>query len=161
MAWLNLDNLRASKTALMRLVERYDLSGYRISHLEIQKLAYLLKVAGEPGLQGLIYHRSHYGPYAYNLSHTLGGMEVGDGCDPGSDLPFDRVSQLIEEFETPYGLEMLASLHWVAQEDPQAAANCEVAIERVRKWSDRKKDLFKPQHLAMAWSHLKTQGWLG
>jgi hypothetical protein len=160
MAWLNLDNLWASKTALVRLVERYDLSGYRTSHLEMQKLAYLLKVAGEPGLQGLTYRRSHYGPYAYNLSYALGGMEGDNGWDPGSDRPLDRVSQLIEGFETPYGMEMLATLHWVAQEDPQAAVDCEVAIERVREWSDRKKNLFKPQHLVMAWNHLKTQGWL-
>ncbi len=161
MAWLNLDNLRASKTALVRLVERYDLSGYRTSHLEVQKLAYLLKVAGESGLQDLIYRRSYCGPYAYNLSHALSGMEVGEGYDLGCDRPFDRVSQLIEGFETPYGMEMLATLHWVAQEDPQAAVNCEVAIERVQEWSDRKRNLFEPQHLAIAWSHLKTQGWLG
>ncbi len=31
---------------------------------------------------------------------------------------------------------MLATLHWVAPEDPQAAADCEVAIERVQEWSD-------------------------
>jgi len=24
-----------------------------------------------------------------------------------------------------------------------------------------KKSLFKPQHLTMAWNHLRTQGWLG
>jgi len=52
MAWPNLDNLWASKTALMRLVERYDLLGYCTSHLEMQTLAYFLNVAGEPGLQG-------------------------------------------------------------------------------------------------------------
>lgn len=160
MAWLNLDNLRGSKTALVRLVERYDLSGYRTSYLEIQKLAYLLKVVGEPELQGLTYRRSHYGPYAHNLSQALAGTEGDDSSDQGSDRALDRVSQLIEGFETPYGLEMLATLHWVTQEDPRAAADCAVAIERVREWSDRKKNFFKPQHLSMAWNHLKTQGWL-
>lgn len=63
----NLDNLFATKTALRRLTAYYRLSGYPTSYLEIQKLAYLLKVAGEPELQGLIYRRSHHGPYAYNL----------------------------------------------------------------------------------------------
>jgi len=161
MAWLNLDNLQGSKTALVRLVERYDRSSYRISHLEIQKLAYLLKVAGEPGLQGLIYHRSNYGPYAYNLSHALDGVEGDNGCEQNRDRSFEHVSQLIEGFETPYGMEMLATLHWVAQEDPQATVDCEVAIQRVREWSERKKNLFKPNHLKMAWEHLKVQGWLG
>ncbi|MGB7312054.1 MAG: hypothetical protein WA939_03895 [Nodosilinea sp.] len=159
MAWLNLDNLWASKTALMRLVERYDLSGYRTSHLENQKLAYLLKVAGEPALQGLIYRRSHHGPYAYNLSQALEGMKGKDDYGQGRDRLVDRVSQLIAGFETPYGLEMLATLHWIAQEFPQAA-DCEVAIARVQEWSDRKKNLFKPRHLEIAWDHLKAKGWL-
>ncbi len=119
--------MTAFRASLIRILELYGLPGYSASRIEIQKLAYFLKVAGEPTLQTLTYQRFH----------------------------------LIEGFETPYGMEMLATLHWVAQEDPQAAADCEVAIERVREWSDRKKNLFKPQHLVMAWNHLKTQDWLG
>jgi len=142
------------------LLELYGRSGYRASYIEVQKLTYLLKVAGEPELQGLIYRRSNYGPYAYNLSHALGGTDDNNGCGQGSDRPLERVSQLIEGFETPYGLEMLATLPWVAQEDPQAVVDREVAIERVREWSDRKKQLFQSRHLAIAWNHLKAQGWL-
>lgn len=142
------------------LLKLYGQSGYRASYIEVQKLAYLLKVAGELGFQGLTYRRSNYGPYAYNLSHVLERTKGDDDYGQSSDRPFDRVSQLIEGFETPYGLEMLATLHWVAQEYPQAAVDCVVAIERVQEWSDRKKNLFKPQHLTMAWNHLKDQGWL-
>jgi hypothetical protein len=57
-------------------------------------------------------------------------------------------------------MEMLATLHWVAQEDPEAAKDCEVAIQRVHEWSDRKKQLFQVRHLAIAWNHLKALGWL-
>lgn len=101
MAWLNLNDLWASKTALVRLVEHYDLSGYRTSHLEIQKLAYFLKMAGEPELQGLTYRRSHYGPYVHKLDQSLEGTEGKGSCDQGSDHALDRVSQLIEGFQTP------------------------------------------------------------
>ena len=121
MTWLNLDNLSASKSALGRLTAYYRLSGYSASYQEIQKLAYLLKVAGEPALQGLIYRRSHHGPYAYNLSQALEGMKGKDDYRQGRDRRVDRVSQLIAGFETPYGIEMFATLHWVAQEFPQAA----------------------------------------
>ncbi len=179
--------MTAFRASLIRILELYGLPGYSASRIEIQKLAYFLKVAGEPTLQTLAYQRFHYGPYAHNLGHALQGMEghyirgYGDGSGraqiqvlPGgheaaqsflaegqnTDPYLERVSQLIEGFETPYGMEMLATLHWVAQEDPQAAADCEVAIERVQEWSDRKKNLFKRQHLAMAWNHLKAQGWL-
>jgi hypothetical protein len=71
----------------------------------------------------------------------------------------EKVSRLIEGFETPYGMEMLATLHWVAQEDPEAAEDCQIAIQRVQAWSDRKKSLFKPRHLKVAWAHLKAEGW--
>lgn len=179
--------MTAFRAALIRILELYGLPGYSASRIEIQKLAYFLKVAGEPTLQNLTYQRFHYGPYAHNLGHALQAMEghyirgYGDGSGRAqiqvlpagheaaqsflaeghnADPYLERVSQLIEGFETPYGMEMLATLHWVAQEDPQAAVDCAVAIERVKEWSDRKKNLFKPQHLTMAWNHLKTQGWL-
>jgi hypothetical protein len=71
----------------------------------------------------------------------------------------ERVSNLITGFETPYGMEMLATLHWVAIEDPQAAVDCERAIERVQQWSDRKRELFKPNHLRKAWQRLHEQNW--
>jgi hypothetical protein len=45
----------------------------------------------------------------------------------------ERVSNLITGFETPYGMEMLATVHWVATEDPQAAVDYERAIERVQE----------------------------
>jgi O-acetyl-ADP-ribose deacetylase (regulator of RNase III) len=179
--------MTAARAALVRILERYMLSGYRTSRIEIQKLAYFLKAAGEPALQKLDYQRFHYGPYAHNLDHALKRLEghyirgYGDGSDraqievlpegheaaqnflaqaQNADHHLERVSQLIEGFETPYGMEMLATLHWVAQEDPRAAVDCEVAIQRVQEWSDRKRNLFKPRHLEISWNHLKTLGWL-
>jgi uncharacterized protein YwgA len=53
---------------LIRLLELYGSCGYRTSYIEMQKLVYFLKVAGEPTLQKLEYERSHYGPYAHNLA---------------------------------------------------------------------------------------------
>lgn len=179
--------MTAARAALIRVLELYGISGYRTSRIEMQKLAYFLKMAGEPALQKLEYQRFHYGPYAHNLGHAMQRMEghyvrgYGDGSDraqiqvlpagqkaaqvffandPDADQYLNRVQNLIEGFETPYGMEMLATLHWVAQEDPDAAKDCELAIQRVHEWSDRKKQLFQPRHLAIAWSHLKAQGWL-
>lgn len=177
-----------AKAALLRLLDLYCQSGYRSSRIEVQKLTYFLKVAGEPAIQDLQYQRWHFGPYAHNLSHLLQRIEghyirgYGDGSDRAEIrvLPqakeeveqfleqsqeqqgpyLEQVARLIEGFETPYGMEMLATLHWVAQEDEAAATDVEVAIQRVGEWSDRKKTLFKPQHLKAAWQHLKSEGWL-
>ena len=179
--------MTSARAVLIRVLELYGLSGYRTSRIEIQKLAYFLKAAGEPALQKLQYQKFHYGPYAHNLGHALQRMEghyiqgYGDGSDRAQIqvLPagheaandflahektasqcLEQVSRLIEGFETPYGMEMLATLHWVSQEEPMAAQDCQVAIQQVEEWSDRKKNLFKPHHLVIAWNHLKAQGWL-
>ena len=71
-----------------------------------------------------------------------------------------RVGNLITGFETPYGMELLATVHWVAQEDAQAAIDSERAIVRVQEWSDRKRKLFKPDHIRKAWQRLREQNWL-
>ena len=174
-----------ARALFVRLLELYGIPGYRLSKLEIQKLAYFLQVAGEP--LRLRYVKHQYGPYADNLNHVLQKIEghftrgYGDRSQ-NSDiyvLPegrkeaeaflathqdsrerLERVSSLITGFETPYGMEMLATVHWVATEDPQAALDCERAIERVQEWSDRKRELFKPNHLRKAWKHLDEQNWL-
>jgi O-acetyl-ADP-ribose deacetylase (regulator of RNase III) len=185
--------MTAARAALIRVLELYGLSGYRTSRIEIQKIAYFLKVAGEPALQKLHYQKFHYGPYAHDLNHALQRIEghyiqgYGNGNDsigkprhsaqiqvlpagheaasdfldhhPTAHQYLEQVGRLIEGFETPYGMEMLATLHWVATSDPMAAEDCQVAIEQVQAWSDRKKNLFKPRHLEIAWNHLKDQGW--
>ncbi|EKD09476.1 Appr-1-p processing domain protein [Arthrospira platensis C1] len=172
------------RALLIRLLELYGIPGYRLTKLEIQKLAYFLQVAGEP--LRLRYVKHQFGPYADNLNHVLQKIEghyirgYGDRTEtsamyvlekgrdaadrfllahPDTGARLQRVSDLIEGFETPYGLEMLATLHWVATEDPQAAIDCDRAIEKVQEWSDRKRHLFKPNHLRIAWERLHTQNW--
>jgi hypothetical protein len=146
--------------AVFALIDHYRQGGYRTSPIEVQHLAYLLKTAGEPGLKRLVHRRGCYGPYAYNLTAVLQALVLPEHQAATRDRSLAWTCHLIEGFETPYGLEILATLHWVAQEDPEAAEDCQVAIQRVQAWSDRKKNLFKPRHLKVAWEHLKAEGWL-
>lgn len=46
---------------------------------------------------------------------------------PKHSLPI-RVKQLIEGFETPYGMELLSTIHWIVKHDPDINDNLE-AIE--------------------------------
>ncbi len=167
------------------LMELYNVPGYELSRLEIQKLAYLLQATGEP--LKLRYVKHKYGPYAENLNQVLQRLEghyirgYGDRSGraaihllPGAtmeahqllaDAPttrgrLDRVRRLIEGFETPYGMELLTSVHWVAQEDLQAAANPSVAITAVHAWNERKRTTFEAEHIRMAWERLRDQDWL-
>ena len=180
-------NMTRGRALLIRLLELYEIPGYRLSLLEIQKLAYFLQVAGEP--LKLRYTKYKYGPYADNLNHVLQRIEGhfirGYGDRTGGrnseiyvlpegrktaqsfleDCPdaierLTRVGNLITGFETPYGMEMMATVHWVVRENPQAATDVEVAIAKFQEWNERKRNLFKPQHIRKAWHRLQEQNWL-
>ena len=71
---------------------------------------------------------------------------------------YARVERLIDGFETPYGLELLATTHWVAAHE--GASNPGAAAELIRAWSPRKEHLFTDEHVEIAWTRLDEGGWL-
>lgn len=70
---------------------------------------------------------------------------------------FDRVGKLVEGFETPFGLELLAAVHWVATREN--ATGVEDAAVKVYAWNDRKKR-FSPGQIELAFETLRANGWL-
>ena len=70
----------------------------------------------------------------------------------------NRVTDLIEGHEDPYGLELLSSVHWVMREQPDARASADAAVA-VHNWNPRKRQTLKKEHLVKAWQRLKEQGW--
>ena len=71
---------------------------------------------------------------------------------------FDRVGGLVEGFETPFGLELLSTVHWTAtQGDPPA--NADVVTSRIHAWGDRKKQ-FTPRQVRIALDVLADKGWI-
>ena len=174
-----------ARALFVRLIEQYRLPDYRLSRLELQKLAYFLQVAGEPLRLHFVAHR--YGPYAESLNHVLQAMEghlirgygdrssgssiaLAEGAAEGAShfLAGDRegaarvqdVALLIEGFETPYGMELLATTHWVAVADGESTQDIERTIIGVQCWSQRKKARFQPEHIRQAYRRLDAQGWL-
>lgn len=177
------------RAALVGLIKRYLTPEYesRLSLLEIQKLAYFLQEAGQP--LKLKFEKAQFGPYADSLRHVLNIMEghftegFGDGNNkpdtpmclkPGaaqeaekvlSDHPliktrYQRVAEVIEGFELPYGMELLATVHWVSKENPSAASDVDIAIAEVQAWNSRKRIKMKPGHVKAAWNQLHSLGWL-
>jgi len=178
------------RATLIGLIDRYKMPGYDylLSLLEVHKLAYFPQCSGLP--LKLAFQKGLCGPYADNLPHVLSHIEghfivgYGDGKNspetPISLLPgaageaetflsahpekrdhFKHVSEVIEGFETPYGMELLSSAHWVAmQESAEARTSADAATEGVLSWNERKRKLFKPEHIRAAWSRLKETGWL-
>ena len=68
------------------------------------------------------------------------------------------VISLIQGFENPFNMELLASVHWVATQEK--ASTLEKCIERIQKWSLRKKNLMLPRYIEIAWNRLISKGWI-
>ena len=64
---------------------------------------------------------------------------------------------LVEGFEGAYGLELLASVHWIMVNDETAVDVRQVA-ERVQSWSSRKGRLFTEDHIRRAMSRVDVAG---
>ena len=178
-------NMTAARALLLKLMEQYLGLAYRLRLLEVQKLAYFLQEAGEP--LRLRYEAGHYGPFATNLNKVLERIEghfirgYGDSQKPDVEIGLlngatrtadaflvsheasrarlRRVAQLIEGFETPYGMELLSSVHWVATHGGDVL-DVDDAVRAVHGWNDRKKQMFSTAHIRVAWQQLVDEGWV-
>jgi len=178
--------MTTARALFIESMRRYVELAYRLTLLEIQKLAYFLQEAGEP--LRLRYEAGHYGPYAHNLNKVLEVLEghlirgYGDTQRPdveiellpgavekadaflqkheNSQARLARVTELIEGFETPYGMELLSSVHWVAHHDTEPVRSVDEAVHKIHQWSDRKHRMFRAEHICIAWKRLKEGGWL-
>ena len=175
-----------ARAMFIRLMDQYLVPAYRLTLLEMQKLAYFLQEAGE--MLRLRFQKGHYGPYAANLNKVLERIEghfirgYGDSQKPNvaiepvhdavveaerflaahkaSTERLGRVARLIEGFETPYGMELLSSAHWVAKHQEPPTINADAAIRDIHGWNTRKRLMFKPEHIRIAWEQLCDEGWL-
>ena len=68
----------------------------------------------------------------------------------------EKIKQIISGFETPFGMELLGTVHWVVAQE--GARNIDEAITKVHNWNDRKKQLMSPQDITIAYNHLKMCG---
>lgn len=66
-------NMTAGRAAFIALMKLYAIPGYRMTMLEIQKLAYFLQVAGVQ--LKLAFVKGKYGPYSETMQHVLQRME--------------------------------------------------------------------------------------
>jgi O-acetyl-ADP-ribose deacetylase (regulator of RNase III) len=178
--------MTAGRAALVGLMDRY-LSGLLdpfVSLIEIHKLMYFLQEAGEP--LRLKYVKAHYGPYAENLKHVFNAIEghLVSGYADGGDAPgkpieivpgarqdaqqflsgkpetldrFDRVGRLVEGFESPFGLELLATVHWLVVHE--SVSTEQAVIDGVRAWGPQKQQ-FTARQVTLAMRALSAEGWI-
>lgn len=178
--------MTAGRAALVELMNRY-LAGLLdpfVTLLEIHKLMYLMQEAGEP-LQ-LKYQKGPYGPYAENLRHVLNAIEghLVSGYADGGDSPykqlklvpgaiedagiflqehpdtrarFDKVANLVEGFESPFGLELLSTVYWIIKNE--SVTSIDEVIKHTYDWSEHKRQ-FTRRQIAIAASVVAEKGWV-
>ena len=179
--------MTAGRAALVGLLDRYlfGLLDPFVTLLEAHKLMYFMQAAGEP--LKLRFTKGHYGPYAENLRHVLNAIEghLVSGYADGGDAPdrqlqivpgaledaraflanraaaharLARVSDLVDGFESPFGLELLSTVHWVANE-PARPRDPEEITRQTYAWNERKKR-FSRRQIDLAFSVLAENGWI-
>jgi O-acetyl-ADP-ribose deacetylase (regulator of RNase III) len=178
--------MTAGRAALVGLMHRY-LTGLLdpfITLLEVHKLMYFMQQAGEP--LRLQYTKGHFGPYAEKLRHVLKAVEghLVSGYADGGDAPdkqlklvpgaledavaflkneaatqtrLERVSTLVEGFESPFGLELLSTVHWIATTELVQSVDDVVALTYA--WNERKTQYSRRQ-IALAVDVLSRKGWI-
>lgn len=70
-----------------------------------------------------------------------------------------KTLELVQGFESAYGLELLATVHWCATENDDVDSSAD-ASACVRAWNHRKARMFTDDHVKVAWERLEGQGWL-
>jgi len=179
-------SMTPGRAALVVLMDKYlgGLLDPFVSLLEVHKLMYFMQEAGEP--LKLRYAQANYGPFAENLTPVLRAVEghlisgyADGGDDPAKQLElvpgaipdakaslqddaealtrFDRVADLVEGFETPFGLELLSTVHWVATK--MGAKSLDEVVRKTHGWNERKKQ-FNERQIGLALKVLQDKGWL-
>ena len=174
------------RAILITLMQQYlkGLLDTEITLIEVQKLLYFVQEAGEP--LRLNYIKGKYGPYADNLRHVIqkidGHYLTGYGYN--GDNPYkplhlisgavekaqlalqqaessrkhlEKVAKLVDGFESAFGLELLATVHWNYKY--QNANTLEQVIKDVYEWGI-KKEKFSKMQIEIAYKKLVEQGWI-
>ena len=161
-------DMTAGRATLVVLIDRYvrGLLDPFVTLLEVQKLMYFMQEAGEN--LSLEFSKAPHGPYARNLRHVLRRVEghfvsgyADGGDDPGKELSLvpgalrdarsfldgqpgtrtrvERVSDLVDGFESDFGLELLATVHWVVNREN--AREIKAVVSRTYDWNHKKSGL--------------------
>ena len=178
--------MTAGRAALIELMQQYlrGLLDPYVTLLEVHKLMYFLQECGEP--LNLKYEKNIYGPYANNLRHVLNHIEghfitgYADGGDnpqkelqiiPGSKKIVEtflksqpetaerikKVGELVEGFESSFGLELLATVHWLIVKEN--INSLDQIIVNTHNWHEHKKK-FSPRQIEIAVNRLQNKGWV-
>ena len=68
----------------------------------------------------------------------------------------NKVAELVEGFESPLGLELLSTVHWVIKNEP--VDTLDKVVRQTYAWNERKRR-FTPRQIGLAEEVLSRRGW--
>jgi len=177
-------HLTDARAMVLALVKQYTLLGYEVTILEMQKLAYFLQRFGEnlklqykvdtygPYAYNLTYLLMNLeGTYFRSkkriadtkpfdkismVADKLAEVEtyISENCTEDQKERLSMVSELIQGFESPLGMELLATVDWVLNSKKKDQRALDRVIPEVHSWNERKKTLMKPEYIRIAYDRL-------
>lgn len=168
---------RAALFKTLGELEDVFLGGF--DRLSIQKIVYFLQEFGVK--YGLEFNRSFFGPYFYGLKRACATFDrlglisgfsseertshVSAGGHASADEFLEqtgqreyveklvrRLSQLIDGYESPYGLELLASVHHFAKHRKVEEGQI---VEELNNWTEESRNKFSSIAISAAYGRLK------
>lgn len=171
--------LTSVRAMVIGLLNRYTILGYELTLLEAQKLVYFLQRFGEPlkldfekgkfgpysnKLVHVLYDLD--GHYLFGMKSktakpfdkiTLNRSEINNvlefveaNCTNEQKQRLNSVYKLIEGFESPLGMELLATVDYVAFYELDKSFNIGELISKIHNWTPRKKNLLNTRFITVA-----------
>jgi O-acetyl-ADP-ribose deacetylase (regulator of RNase III) len=171
------------RAMLLHLLHEYRALGEEACEFSAEKLAYFLQRFGEPQLKLDFAKHIYgpYSGKVRHVLYALNGVFIR-GFEQKNIRPFDefelvgekraeiathleshlseaekkrlaQVSLLIDGFQSPYALELLASVDYILATNPSASP--EQVRESIAGWSHRKSKMFQAWQIKIAMEHLK------
>ena len=175
--------LTPARAMLLYALYYYESLGENASLFVANKLAYFLKRLGEASFNRLKFEGHNYGPYAVGVEHLLhhlngpyvkGLEQMNAKAFEPLELQYDKAKEvsdyvrkeldatqrsrlsnlvkLIDGFQSALSLEVLATVDFVRKEHP--GINESEVVNVIRKWSERKRQLFQEKYITIALRHL-------
>lgn len=175
--------LTAVRAMVIALLNRYTVLGYELTLLEAQKLVYFLQRFGEnlqlkfeKGKYGPYTHKLTHVLNDMD-GHYLSGMKektaqpfdkivinkkeiekinkyIEANCNDEQKERLESVYNLIEGFESPLGMELLATVDFVINSELENDFGSKHLKDKIYNWNDRKKKLLKDEYIDLAHSRL-------
>jgi len=161
-------------------LEKY-FGGY-LTRLSLQKSVYFLQTLGLD--YKAEFSKNEHGPYSESLKTAFRAMEnhgylsgyekekitvtrgafaeaeeyIGEHDPKGAEDIINRIALLIEGYESPYGMELLSSVHFIAHNDGKT--NIEEITRALHSWNDHKHSTYSEEAIKMAYQRLVSDGFL-